>query len=106
MMTTDHLSSEIRRRWWLRSCINAIHLGRLDQLETLPGFSGIHGTGTWVGGTNASNINDLSLGRYAENPGAVEILVDKVGGIMIQDEEDKTYVETMDAITTFVSDLD
>lgn len=40
------LSAELKRQWRLRAAINAVHSFRLDQIESLAGFSGIRGTGT------------------------------------------------------------
>jgi len=44
--TDPSLAAELQRRWNLRKAINSIHLQRLDMIESLPGFSGIRGSGT------------------------------------------------------------
>lgn len=40
------LSAELKHQWRLRAAINAVHSFRLDQIESLAGFSGIRGIGT------------------------------------------------------------
>ncbi|KAG1766386.1 hypothetical protein EV702DRAFT_929390, partial [Suillus placidus] len=43
------LGQELQKRWKLRSAVNSVHLFRLDQIESQPGFSGIRGIGRRVG---------------------------------------------------------
>ncbi|KAH7904674.1 hypothetical protein BJ138DRAFT_884863 [Hygrophoropsis aurantiaca] len=43
--TNRPLGLELQRQWKVRAGVNAVHLYRLDQIELLPGFSGIRGVG-------------------------------------------------------------
>ncbi|KAG1722924.1 uncharacterized protein EDB91DRAFT_1037898, partial [Suillus paluster] len=39
------LASELRRQWRSRSAINMLHIFQLNQIEAIPGFSGVRGIG-------------------------------------------------------------
>lgn len=46
LVSNPLLAAELKSQWCSRAAINAIHLYRLDQIETLVGFSGVRGIGT------------------------------------------------------------
>jgi hypothetical protein len=98
------LCVELRRRWQLRAAINRIHSSRLDQIEHLAGFCGICGVGKRLDSGNSTAID----------PGPGDKTLDHIlGGNMTEDEMVEgdgdvgdEGVDTMDAITQFVSNID
>jgi hypothetical protein len=99
-ITDPLLATELNRRWSLRSKVNAIHIGRLDRIEALPGFSGIHGIGTHMSSTRGSMPHSLPV---PVDPVVAEVLAGELERMVIQ-EEDEALGE-IQSITDFVTTI-
>ncbi|KAG2151063.1 uncharacterized protein EDB93DRAFT_1083631, partial [Suillus bovinus] len=54
LITNSPLAVELRRRWQARAAVNAVHLYRLDRIESQPAFSGRRGIGIRVANLSVS----------------------------------------------------
>lgn len=54
IVTNPPLAVELRRQWQARATVNAVHLYRLNRIESQPAFSGRHGVGVRVASPSVS----------------------------------------------------
>jgi hypothetical protein len=99
------LAAELRRRWQLRSSVNMVHLGCLDQIEALHGFSGIRGIGTWVGRQvdNLTNIDAASTIQLPADKVVEEVLAPELD--MLAMHESDELLHDIVAVTNFVTSI-
>lgn len=102
------LCREIERQWKLWSSVQAVHLKRLDKIESLHGFSGIRGTSkaihkmsTWV---NYEEYNNLQNETSNEDIDDVNILVSEEGEDVVIDDENEQ--EDLDGMVNFMASIE
>lgn len=91
--STPSLAEELSRRHQLRCMVNAIHIGRLDRIESLPGFSGQRGVGV------AQN-HGLKPTRLVN-----DILARELHDMSVQDEEDEEVTMQVEGVADYIAGI-
>lgn len=63
------LASELQRQWRSRSAINMFHIFRLNQIEAISGFSGVHGIGAHSCASGGSDIHEIITSEFLDADG-------------------------------------
>jgi len=92
------LAEEIRRRWQLKSRINALHTNQLHTIEKTFGFSGVPGCGLRQGRTGDCRMPGLDTARDL----VVEELSEEPGGQYAVDE----LLHDFERLSILVTELD
>ena len=92
------LATELKKQWSVRSMVNALHIGRLDRIEGLDGFSGVHGVGVRAGGTD----NHMTSSSTSD-PVVEEVLRGELERAVLQDDDE--ILDEIQGLTDFVSSI-